>query len=381
MQQKNVLILFPSPHIAYSPTTLGIYDALSKIFNVTIYAPQPKGFEVDNIGKKNIIYFESNTSKIKKILALPTFIFNKTLRFFNKNYALGNLSIYEYVRFITFKESLQKLDFKKYDEVIAVDLSMLYLSSFYCKKVSFLSLELTDSEIGFLQLLPNDFLKSVIIQTDVRYKYLFGTKNERVFLLQNSPVYAVLPPTTITENTIIFNGTATAWFGVYHSLNFIKKYPQFTIVFKGAIPAKDLQIINTNYKNLIDNGNLIIHKNYLESKEMLAFIAQHEIGFCFYDLSFPNMNTFNYKTAPSGKMFAYLAAGVPIVGINIEGLKVIEDFEAGVLINDFEPATILQAVKTIKSNYTFYKDNCLKAAAFYSFDKNVEPFVHFLENS
>ena len=380
MPIKNILILFPSPHIAYSPTTLGIYDALSKTCNVTIYAPQPKGFEVSSMANRNIVYFNFNTNRFKKVLALPAFFFNKIKRLFNKSFAIGKLSIYEFVCFNNFKNSLQQIAFKNYDEVIAVDLMMLYLSSFYCKKVSFLSLELTDNEKNFLKLLPNNFFKAIVIQTKIRYDYLFAVDKENLFLLQNSPIYKPLLAKKTIENTIIFNGTATAWFGLYHSLNFVKKYPQFTIVFKGAVPLNDLKLIITNYKSLVDNGNIIINKEYMESNDMLSFMSQYEVGFCFYDLSYPHINTFNYKTAPSGKMFAYLAAGVPIVGINIEGLKVIEDFEAGILINNFEPSTILAAINKIKSNYNFYKNNCAKAAAFYSFDKNVAPFVHFLEN-
>ena len=77
-------------------------------------------------------------------------------------------------------------------------------------------------------------------------------------------------------------------------------------------------------------------------------------------------------------MFAYLAAGVPVIGNNLEGLKMIEDFEAGILINDFEPETILHAITKIKSNYDFYKQNCIKAAKHYSFDNTVKPFITFL---
>ena len=49
-------------------------------------------------------------------------------------------------------------------------------------------------------------------------------------------------------------------------------------------------------------------------------------GFAFTISVTPHMNTYNYKSAPYGKMFAYLAAGVPAIGNNLEGLNVIEDF-------------------------------------------------------
>ncbi len=162
-------------------------------------------------------------------------------------------------------------------------------------------------------------------------------------------------------------------------LKFIKTYSGFSLTFKGSILPDAKEYINTNYADQVTNKTIVLNDKYMESKDMLSFMAAYEIGFCFYDLSIPEINTFNYRTAPSGKMFAYLAAGVPVIANNLEGLKVVEDFEAGILINDLEPQTIFNAINTIKSNYDFYKNNCFKAAQHYSFDKNVAPFVEFLK--
>ncbi|MGG9972425.1 hypothetical protein ACQ33O_11585 [Ferruginibacter sp. SUN002] len=378
MSRKKILILFPLEHIAFSPTTLGVYDALSVNADVTIYAPTPKSFGSNDLKERKVEHFDLDTSKQAKIKALPLFLLHKFLHFFNLS-VIGGLSIYDFVRFVGYKKALNQHRYN-YDEVIAVDMMLLYLSERYFKKASFLSLELTNDEIPLLKKVKDDFIRTVIIQSKQRYTYLFGEKEHRVFYVQNAPVYMPIESVVKKNNALLFNGTATPWFGMYHCLKFISNYPQFSLTFKGAVLKDEKEYVLSNYASQIANGTIILNEDYMESRDMLRFLSQYEIGFCFYDLSFPKMNTYNYQTAPSGKMFAYLAAGVPVIANKLDGLKVIEDFEAGILVNDFEPETIYNAVNTIKNNYEFYKSNCCKAAEHYSFDKNVVPVVRFFLN-
>lgn len=378
MKRKKIIILFPLEHIAFSPTTLGIYDALSSYFDVTIYCPVPKKIRSENLGKRDVQYFILDTSKLRKIKALPLFFLNKIKAIFNSAAVLGNLPLYDFVRFLEYRKAL-KQHRDVYDEVIAVDMTFLYLAQSFYKNASFVSLELTSAELPLLKAVDKNFIKSVVVQTKERYAFLFGEEKHTTFFVQNAPVFTSIPDVPKKNNTLLFNGTASPWFGLYPVLRFIKTYPQFSLTFKGSILPDIKQQIITDHAKLIEDKIIEFNEEYMESKEMLNFLAQYEIGFCFYDLSIPEINTFNYRTAPSGKMFAYLAAGVPVVANNLEGLKVVEDFEAGILINDFEPVTIFNAINTIKNKYDFYKSNCYKAAQHYSYDKNVAPFVEFLK--
>ncbi|MES2430916.1 MAG: hypothetical protein V4556_08255 [Bacteroidota bacterium] len=377
MARKKIVILFPLQHLAFSPTTLGLYDALSQHADVTIYAPLPKSLKAEDIGGRNVRFFKFDTNRSRKIKALPTFLLNKVRSIFDRSFPLKKLHIYDYLRYHEYKNALSE-NKDQYDEVIAVDMTMIYLSQFFYKNASFLSLELTGLELPLLKAVKNDFIKAVIVQTPQRYEYLFGAVQHKTFFVQNAPTFVPLPEINKKNNSLLYNGTAAPWFGLYQCLDFVKAYPQFSITLKGAVGQDEKATINTNYGDLIADGKIILNQDYMESKDMLAFLAQFEIGFCFYDLSFPKMNTFNYHTAPSGKMFAYFASGVPVIGNYLDGLKVVEDFQAGILVKDFSPATILEAVNKIKSNYSFYRDNCLKAAAHYSFDKNIAPFVDFI---
>ncbi|MEO6405769.1 MAG: hypothetical protein ABIY51_07135 [Ferruginibacter sp.] len=380
MRRKKILILFPQQHISYSPTTLGMYDALSKFADITIYCPFPDEFKASNEEKRNFIFFKLDTSRKKKMAALPKFMYHKFNIIMHKHNPLDHLGIYNYTKFGAIQKAINKLNTHAYDEIICVDVLMLALAQHFCKQASFLSLELNEEERKMLQTIPSSFIKNVIIQDQQRYKYLFGDTKHKTFFVQNAPVFKKPFATKKLKDAFIFNGTATPWFGLYHCLNFIKQYPGFSMTFKGVVLPSEKPIIHSGYKKLVSDGNIIFNNNYTTNQDMLEFISQYEIGFCFYDLGYPKMNTFNYRTAPSGKMFAYFAAGVPVIGNKLDGLKPVEKFDAGILVDDFNPATILNAVNKIKSNYAYYQENCYKAATHYSFDRAIEPFVQELVN-
>ncbi len=379
MKRKKILILFPLEHIAFSPTVLGIYDSLSDKADVTIYCPRPREFKVSEVTTRDIRYFSYNTKRTRKVLALPAYTLAKIKKTFGDNNALFTLGVYDFVRYLEYKKAIAEIK-EGYDEVIAVDMLMLFAAQAYWKSVSFISLELNDGELRLLNSIKKDFINSVVVQSIERYNYLFPGKAHRTFLIQNAPVFTQLQAADKRNNALLYNGTATPWFGMYHCMNFIKAYPHFTLTFKGVVLGSENEKLEKDYNHLIRSGSIIFNREYTDSASMLEFMSEFEIGFCFYDLSFPKMNTFNYQTAPSGKMFAYFAAGVPVIGNNLPGLKVIEDFGAGILIDDFGPETIHKAITTIKSNYDFYRDNCLKAAEHYSFDRHVAPYAEFIIN-
>ena len=74
----------------------------------------------------------------------------------------------------------------------------------------------------------------------------------------------------------------------------------------------------------------------------------------------------------------YLAAGVPVIACNIPAFKFLEEFKAGILIDDYEPATIYNAVKSLEDNYDSLSENCYWAAAHFCFEKNAELFKDYL---
>lgn len=105
------------------------------------------------------------------------------------------------------------------------------------------------------------------------------------------------------------------------------------------------------------------------------------MGFCFYDLNHTDETTsFNFISVPSGKLFNYYAAGVPVIGSDLLGLKSVKDFQVGILLKNISTENIAIAMESIASQHRRFSENCLAAAAYFDFDTAVEPFKSYLLN-
>ena len=168
--------------------------------------------------------------------------------------------------------------------------------------------------------------------------------------------------------------------GFYHCLDYLVKYKNEKLTVQGAIMPKDIAKVNNEYKSLLEENRLILNRKYIENDEVVESLSNYEIGFCFYNFNVPVIrnNYFNYATAPSGKMFKYLAAGVPVVASNIIGFKFVTEFQCGILIDNLNPIEINNAIIKIRNNYDFYVANTIKTAKHFSFDKAIEPYLEFI---
>ena len=104
-------------------------------------------------------------------------------------------------------------------------------------------------------------------------------------------------------------------------------------------------------------------------------------GFCFYDFNLIKKNDFNYLSAPSGKLFNYYAAGVPVIGSEILGLQSVRDYATGVLLQELTPETIANGVRDVLKRHASMRKACAVAAREFDFGVRVQPFVEFLHNS
>ncbi len=374
MQQKDkILILFDGPHLAYSPTVTQLYDALSKDFNVTIIAEKAKKFIDQNLTGYTVIHYVPVRRK-------PTFIYktayfllslvNKEVQYLRKN----KIKFPEYYyRFRLIKKILRT---KTYRRVIAVDIKNLFYCSMLDISADFLSLELGASEKLF-PLIKFSLVNCIIIQSKERFEYLFNTTPLKTFYIQNAPVFKEVARPAVKKG-LLYGGTAWDPFGFYHCLNYIKAYKEETLTVQGAVPNTDEKRINSEYKDLITEKRLMIPKQYIENDHVVDYFSQFEIGFCFYNFELDWVNHFNYKSAPSGKLFKYLAAGVPVVAVDIIGFAFVTEFKCGVLVKDLSPARIREAITQIRNDYERYAANATAAAKYFSFDKMVQPYLDFV---
>lgn len=378
--KKKAIIFFPYHFLAYSPTTLNLYNCLSKDFDTKIVAPEPTRFDQKKPNSDVIVeyYYDHTTSLYVKVLSallLPLYNIISLLKLGKIKFKYSTLK--QYIKYDSIFKDYAK---SKFDAIIVVDILFLSIASKYMKNIHFLSLELTDELIPLLEDVDTSMIKSVIIQSEDRYTYLFPERNVKPYFIQNSVFWdeSFMNETKKTD-TIIFCGTGSENFGIFYFTEFIRQFKgQYKGIIKGTILPNIRQRIKEKYSEIIESGDLIIDESYSETDKLIEYVSEYEIGICFYDIDKFSKDKFNYLTAPSGKMFTYFAAGVPVIGSSIRGLDPVLKFNAGVLINNYSPDSIMNAVKKIKSNYLIYKKGCQNAAAFYSFDRQASAFINSL---
>ncbi|MFN0140718.1 MAG: hypothetical protein ACKVQW_11620 [Pyrinomonadaceae bacterium] len=371
--KKKVTILFGDAHLSYSPTVIGLYDQLSPHFDVTIVARSPKFFDNRPLANRNVVYIKQPAGRFAKLSKRLLFLFASLTDKFAKK--LKNIKA-PYSSFFESDFIKQYLAERKPDFILAVDFKSLFFAQMLERRVEFVSLEIVPKD-PFYKSCNYENVNSVIIQTKERYEHLFGDKQFKTFFIQNSPTYVPMQAATMREG-LVYCGTAWNPFGFYHCLEVLKRFPDLVMNVRGAILDDDKKRIEGEYGDLLTSGRLIVDDEYLDDTEVVDYLRKFRIGFCFYNFEIEWINNFNYYSAPSGKMFKYFAAGVPVVALNTIGSRPIIEFDCGVLIDDLNPESINEAIDKIEANFEYYSQNCLRAAEHYSFDKMAEPFVRYL---
>ena len=158
------------------------------------------------------------------------------------------------------------------------------------------------------------------------------------------------------------------------------KFPEFKMTIKGKVPEDVNIVIKKDYHSLTHSGQLIVNSEFMENDEFITYISDYSIGLCFYDLKDVFFGNFNYRTAPSGKLYKYLAAGVPVIAIDIPGFDDVREYNAGILIDKLDPQSLKNAVDTIVLNYDVYRNNAIKLAIKNSFENTSKGFLETFQN-
>jgi hypothetical protein len=372
--KKKILIITSNDYLAYQPSILNLYDHLVPFFEATIVSFEPEFIGRQKAEGRQILYLRV-PFLLKWVVQKFDFgvqILFKMLRAFFPSLSHDFL-FYNRLELFYLKINLRNLDA---DEFLAVDLPVLYICQKVFGKSHFLSLEIRSKE-PFLRKIRTELIQSVLIQNKERYDFLFPERKPKVFFIQNSPVFREDMITHYERKDLIWAGSILKRFAVFDCIKFIQVHQEYKLILRGGAEAKILKHIHNNYGDLLSSGNIVLHKEYLELGDFIDYLSHFRIGFCFYSWDIINTNI-NYQTAPSGKLFMYLAAGVPVIACDIPGFKFVKEFGAGVLINDYEPNTIYRAVKEIEGGYQKYQSACYEAAKFFSFDKRVKPFIEFI---
>lgn len=372
--KRKMVIVTANDFLAYQPSILNLYDHLEPFFEISIISFEPEFIGRQKATGRKIVYLKI-PFLLKWVVQKFDFALQVAAKLLNPLFkSLSHYFLYyhrlQYYYLETYLKGV------KADEVLAVDISALYIVQSVFGKCHFFSLELYPGDPFRKKIHVGDIL-SVVIQNRERYDYLFPGAELPVFYIQNAPVFHEGMTRSYDRKDIIWAGTIVKQFAVIECIEFIRNYPSFNLHLKGGAERKTLQYINAHYGDLLGSGNLRIDSGYLASEDFIDYLAHFRIGLCFYSWDLIR-KSINYQTAPSGKLFMYMAAGVPVVACNIPGFQFVREFGAGILIDDYDPGTIHQAIQLIEENYDKYRQGCYEAARKYSFERTVGPYIDFL---
>jgi glycosyltransferase involved in cell wall biosynthesis len=372
--KRKLLIVTLNDYIIYQPTILNLYDALISHFDVTVISFEPEFISTKKDDTRNIVYLKTNFFW-QEFFQKSDFVVSRAIKFI-KPLLQGLTHHYFYYNYYLPRVLKRKLKSLSSDVVIAVDIPALHVAQEVFGAVHFLSLEI-DTSIPHFRNINVDKIRSVLIQSPTRYQRLFNDKEIKTFYVQNSPAVGETYRASFERKDFVWAGTFLERFGIMDCLDFFKHFPQHHLVIKGGADKKTMAKIRERYGELIASGRIHINQDYLPADQFIEFLSMFRIGFCFYSWELIK-ESFNYQTAPSGKLFMYLAAGTPVIACNIPGFSFVQEFGVGVLIEDYKPETIESAAIQIENNFQRYSENCYKAAKYFDFTDAVRPYVQYL---
>lgn len=374
---KKVLIVFTDVHLAYSPSTLNLYDSLANDYDVTILSFEPdSAYSPQRVVNRKVKYIIWQNESKRKPQSLFKRIKNEiSITIDHRLKTLNSTPLSENAHSLM-------AEIKQFNgEMIAVDFFALWCIQKAGKSAHLLSLELLDGDL-YRPKCDISNIKSVIIQSKTRYEYLFKGKDLNYFIVQNAPNYidTKIKPEMRNPFKLVVCGSAMPWFGIYSCIEFLFDYPQYFLTIKGAVPAVVKSVIKEKFTELLDSQRLIIDETYLNETELNEYLKSFYIGFIFYDhFRFDFINTFNYRTAPSGKLFQYYNAGLPVICNKLEGLDSVNILNTGISIDTMSSLQIKNAIESISLNYEAMSLNAKQASKYFDFSANIKPFLEFLQ--
>lgn len=367
MENKKILIIFPDPWISVAPSIINFIRMLEKygISSVILYYHGSGEFHNDDLP------FKLHSVKIPKVLE----------KIFSKARILSYIKI-----FLMFFSAYKILKKENINRVVGVD-DVGFFTSLFLPRVRriYYSLEISRS---LLNKIIFTFVKPfIIIQNKQRLSYLAGKYDfNKVAFIQNSPILENEHYSNYEENRkgLIYFGNLLKSHGIEECISLLRVMDEKLTIkfFKTKSNGKYLDELKRKYSDLVKAGRLIFQDFYLEQDKVIDYLKNFKVGFVFYDQKLIRKN-YNYATSPSGKIFNYLAAGVPVVASKLTSFDFVEEFKCGILVEDLDVNTIYQAVQKIYSNYNEYSNNALKAMKFLAynqmFEMNKEKIFHYLD--
>jgi len=352
MTQRRLLLIFPSKWVDFSPTLLN-----------TISYFRDHGYSISLVFIGDDEYSSSAVEGHVDVIRLHHrgFLTSSLRRI------LGG-SLWKLLRLTWAARRLRKR--LAPHVVIGYDAIGYIAARSVSREAIFFSLEV--SRIRYLNRLVRALnVKTLLVQTQARADYI-DICADRIFLVQNSP-RRYLKNISIDrrpKSWVLIGGTSPVN-GIDSCISALRLGDEdHSLTIKPILDSSsqevsDLLIANSD---LLESHRLSFYFEYMDEPELLSFLASFSIGFCVYDPRYYDVNDFNMASSPAGKIFSYLAAGVPVVSTSIIGLERIFELGAGVAVADASAEGLLRAARQIEGDYDAYAQAALRAAAESCFD-------------
>jgi len=369
MSRKKLIVIFPDEWLSHSPTPLNLVTCLSSAFDVKLVTFDDGCFSNDQLCDDRYEFIRINTR-------LASFF----LRRIRVVYGLvKSVLLLKWLR-IYCRTALV-------DEVIAIDSLGLWVAQKVFSRPHFVSLEIKKDL--FFKLSNKNQIGSLVIQTEARSAFFFKHPLPNTFLVPNSPIIDRGISYGFTQRAfngkIVFLGNVNPNHGLYTCLDTVRRYQErftstgLSLTLKGVITKQSIRNnIFRRYQDLLDSKLVTLDETYEPQDQIVEFLSHFSIGICFYDFRLISKDDFNYLSCPSGKLFNYLAAGVPIIGTDIPGLHDVRTYRTGVLIKQLSTESVYQAIENIRLSFREYRENAFLASKEYDFEKKVVPYRDFL---
>lgn len=339
---KKFLVVFPCDTLSYSPTMLNMIEMLSECGNVDLLTFWDK--RVESVGRK-----------------LPCRIFYIRIPSLMRRLLQRVFGFYCWLKAFLLYAGL-KWHRDEYDLIFAVDsLGYFVTSKVYKRRVIYVSLEIYDDI--WLALTKRIGVDMLLIQSQARKQFLFGDDPISYRILPNSSREMPTPPAKEQRGfRLIYMGAIYPVHGVEFCIEALNVLPErFSLTLKGVVSARYKNILRQKYGALMETGRLSIDDTYVPQDSVVDYLRSFDAGLCLYDIEGKLSGNFNYISCPSGKMYSYFAAGLPVIGQDILGLQDVADHDAGILIARTSPQDIAEAVLEVFSDYGRFAKGALSA--------------------
>lgn len=349
---KKFLIVFPCDTLAYSPTILNMAEMLSERGSVDMVTLWDKRGETAAKGLPCRFLY----------IRIPSLIRRCLQRCFHA---------YCWVKAFLLYRILKKHK-EEYDLIFAVDSVGYYTTRrvYGKERVIYVSLEIYDD--AWLALTKKVGVDMLLIQSRERKEFLFGEAPIPYRILPNSS--RSIPEHVISKKPgfrLIYMGSIYPAHGVEFCIEALTELSeQFTLTLKGIISERYRRILIKKYGRLMKTERLVLDNSYTPQTMVLDYLDKFDVGFCFYDINGLLSGNFNYISSPAGKMYAYFAAGLPVIGQDILGLHDVLEYDAGILVDRTSPQAIARAVRGVFEEYGRFSNGASRAGKALCFDSH-----------